>query len=53
MSFDYLTSKLKDMETLVKIEISRIIRKESKPSPKKNSFDEAIIGLGVGNKIKK
>lgn len=41
------------METLVKVEIARIIRKEGKPSPKKNSFDEAIYGLGVGKKSKK
>lgn len=41
------------MGTLFEIEIKRIIRKESKPSPKKTGFDDALLCLGVVKRPKK
>jgi hypothetical protein len=41
------------METLIKLEIGRIIRLQNKPAQKKKGFDDALIGLGVVFKPKK
>ncbi len=41
------------METLVHIEISRLVRKEKKTGRKVNSFDSGLQNLGVALQPKK